>query len=163
MDLTSCIECGAGTYQDQEGQTTCKYCNASESSDVGSKSASACVACEEGRFMSSTEVAYVRRFAGWCKNPFHTFCWDHLNPKYSDEEWRNEPSADKDVSDISETCPLFQQVDIQNIDNIAKTKDMIYADACANACRSFPGFIVYHAPDNPTMVAVIVQCLYIEL
>ena len=150
MDLTSCIECGAGTYQDQEGQTSCKYCNVSESSDVGSDSVSDCVACDEGRFMSSTEVAYVRRLTGWCKNPFHTFCWDKLNPKYSDEEWRNEPSSDKDVSDISETCPLFQDVDISNVDNIAKTKDMIYADACANACRSFPGFIVHHAPDSPT-------------
>ncbi|MDA7838788.1 BspA family leucine-rich repeat surface protein [bacterium] len=150
MDLTSCIECGAGTYQDQERQTSCKYCNDSESSDVGSDSASDCVACDAGRFMSSTEVAYVRRLTGWCKNPFHTFCWDKLNPKYSDEEWRNEPSSDKDVSDIKDTCPLLQHVDISNVDNIAKTKDMIHADACANACRSFPGFIVHHAPDSPT-------------
>ena len=143
MDLTNCMECGAGTYQDETGQTECKYCADSQTSEIGSTE---CIACAAGRFMSSTEIAYVRRQSGWCKDPFHTFCFDPLIPKYSGQTWRNVPSDDKDFSDIIETCPLIKDLPKLVLDNRAKTRDILQADACANACRAYPGFIVHHAP-----------------
>ena len=147
MDLTNCVECGAGTYQDQTGQTECKYCADSQTSEPGS---SVCTACAAGRFMTTTDIAYVRRLAGWCKNPFHTYCFDPLIPKYSGQTWRNVPNDEKDFSDIAETCPLIKDLPVIDLVNRAKTRDILQADACANACRAYPGFIVHHAQGHQT-------------
>jgi surface protein len=147
MDLTNCFECGAGTYQDQTGQTECKYCADSQTSVPGSI---ACTACAAGRYMSATNIAYVRRVTGWCKNPFHTYCFDPLIPKYSGQTWRNVPNDDKDFSDIAETCPFIKILPAIELYDRAKTRDILQADACANACRAYPGFIVHHAQGHQT-------------